>query len=96
MKYACAECGSPAVNLPDRLDLDALVHCRDCRSPIATWAVFKRRATQAILAEAHVGAGFDSMSYDPLDASLLGAAAGHSESAAPLKGVPQLVTPSGR
>ena len=72
MKYACTECGSPAVKLPDRLDPHALVHCRDCRKPVATWAVFKHRATQAIVAELKtLGEGVKCLSYDPLDVSLL-------------------------
>ena len=76
MQYACSECGSPAVILPDRLDEHALVHCRDCRNPIATWAVFKHRTTKLILAESKpVGVEVHSLSYDPLDSSLLRALA---------------------
>jgi hypothetical protein len=72
MRYACSECGSPAVTLPDRLDYDALVHCRDCRKPVATWGIFKHRTTQAILAESKaVGGAVEPLSYDPLDAGLL-------------------------
>jgi hypothetical protein len=77
MQYACTECGSPAVTLPDRLDPNALVHCRDCRNPVATWAVFKYMTTQTILAETKtVGAEVNSLSYDPLDNDLLRALAG--------------------
>ena len=77
MRYACTECGSPAVTLPDRLDPNALVHCRDCRTPVATWAVFKYMTTRAILAEPKtVGAEAHSLSYDPLDTGLLRALAG--------------------
>ena len=78
MQYACSECGSPAVTLPERLDGTALVHCRDCRSAIATWAVFKHRTTELILAESKpVGAELYSLSYDPLDSSLLRVLAAH-------------------
>jgi len=76
MQYACSECGSPAVTLPNRLDEHALVHCRDCRKPIATWAIFKHRTTQVILAETKpVGAGVHALSYDPLDPGLIHALA---------------------
>ena len=71
MQYACSECGSPAITLPDQLDPKALVHCRDCRKPVATWAAFKHKATRAILAETKaVGKGVNSLSYDPLDTGL--------------------------
>ncbi len=77
MQYACSECGSPAVALPERLDENALVHRRHCRYPVATWAVFKHRTTELILAESKtVGAELNSLSYDPLDPGLLRALAG--------------------
>ena len=77
MRYACTDCGSPAVTLPDRLDPNALVHCGDCRNPVATWADLKYMTTQTILAEPKmVGAVVNSLSYDPLDNDLLRALAG--------------------
>ena len=51
MHYECRERGSPAITLPERLDGNAYVLCRDCHSPVATWAVFKRITTQAVLAD---------------------------------------------
>jgi DNA-directed RNA polymerase subunit RPC12/RpoP len=72
MHYECRECGSPAITLPERLDGNAYVLCRDCHSPVATWAVFKRTTTQAVLADfREMGAGSHPISYDPLDPSLL-------------------------
>ena len=72
MRFACTACASPAVTLPAELFDDALVHCQGCNKPIATWAAFKRRTTQVILAEiAEVGHGFAALSPDPLDATVL-------------------------
>ncbi len=72
MHYECRECGSPAITLPERLDGNAYVLCRDCHSPVATWAVFKRITTQAVLADFRgMGAGSHPISYDPLDPGLL-------------------------
>jgi hypothetical protein len=72
MHYQCRECGSPAVTLPERLDENDYVLCRDCHSPVATWAVFKRTATEAVLADLkNTGPGSHLISYDPLDPSLL-------------------------
>ena len=72
MHYECHECGSPAITLPERLDGNAYVLCRDCHSPVATWAVFKRITTQAVLADfRETAAGSHPISYDPLDLGLL-------------------------
>ncbi len=72
MHYECRECGSPAITLPERLDEKAYVLCRDCHSPVATWAVFKRITTQAVLADfRETAAGSHPISYDPLDLGLL-------------------------
>ncbi len=76
MQYACHDCGSPAVTMPVHLNGNALVHCRDCRRPVATWAVFKHRTTQVILAGVNDAAEVNSLSYDPLDTGLLRARAG--------------------
>jgi DNA-directed RNA polymerase subunit RPC12/RpoP len=70
MRYQCHKCGSPAVTLPEQLDENAYVLCCDCHSPVATWAVFKRTMTQAVLADVKV-TGSHPISYDPLDPSLL-------------------------
>jgi hypothetical protein len=72
MRFACTACASPAVSLPPELFDDALVHCQGCNKPIATWAAFKRRTTQVILAEIkQIGTGVAALSPDPLDASVL-------------------------
>ncbi len=72
MFYGCHECGSPAVTLPERLDEDAVVHCRGCRKPIATWAAFKHITTQVVLADfKEARARGNALSYDPLDPGLL-------------------------
>jgi DNA-directed RNA polymerase subunit RPC12/RpoP len=72
MHYECRECGSPAVTLPEQLDENAYVLCRECHSPVATWAVFKRITTQAVLADVkETGPGSHPISYDPLDPGLL-------------------------
>jgi hypothetical protein len=77
MRYECHGCGSPAVTLPERLDENAFVHCRDCRRPIATWAVFKQTTTQVVLANIkEAGSGGNVLSYDPLDPGLLRTIAG--------------------
>jgi DNA-directed RNA polymerase subunit RPC12/RpoP len=77
MRYECHECGSPAVMLPEQLDENAYVLCRECHSPVATWAVFKRTTTQAVLAELkEAGTGSHPISYDPLDLGLLRAVEG--------------------
>lgn len=68
MQFACDACGHPAVVLPDELHDDAVVLCRGCNAPIATWAVFKRRTTRAVLAAARAsGALVEGFSADPLD-----------------------------
>ena len=72
MRFSCSACASPAVVLPEELFDDALVHCRDCHQPIATWAVFKQRTTQIILSEIkEIGAQVEGLSYDPLDVALV-------------------------
>jgi DNA-directed RNA polymerase subunit RPC12/RpoP len=77
MSYECHQCGSPAVTLPERLDENAFVLCRDCHSPVATWAVFKRTTTQAVLADfKEAGSGSYPISYDPMDPGLLRAVEG--------------------
>ena len=72
MPFACSACGCPSVVLPEELQDEALVRCQRCTSPLATWAVFKARTTQVILAETH-GQIRDSglLGPDPLDADLL-------------------------
>jgi DNA-directed RNA polymerase subunit RPC12/RpoP len=77
MSYECSECGSPAVTLPERLDENAFVLCRDCHSLVVTWAVFKRTTTQAVLADfKEAGSGSHLISYDPMDPGLLRAVEG--------------------
>ena len=77
MHYECHECGSPAVMLPEALDESAYVLCRDCHSPVATWAVFKRTTSQAVLADVEdTRPGSHPISYDPLDPGLLRAVEG--------------------
>ena len=49
--FACERCGCPAVKLPEELSPEAMVSCRACNQPIATWEVFKERMTQIIVAE---------------------------------------------
>jgi DNA-directed RNA polymerase subunit RPC12/RpoP len=71
VQFACKACGHPAVSLPDHLHEDAVVRCRRCHSPIATWAVFKRRTTQAILSSAVPGDPAAALSPDPLDQAVL-------------------------
>jgi hypothetical protein len=72
MNYRCRECGSPAVTLPEALDENAYVLCRNCHSPEATWAVFKRTTTQAVLADVEdTRPERHPISYDPLDPGLL-------------------------
>ncbi len=72
MPFACSACGCPSVVLPEELVDEALVRCQRCTSPLATWAVFKARTTQTILAETH-GRITDSglLGPDPLDDDLL-------------------------
>ena len=77
MGYGCRECGSPAVMLPEALDENAYVLCLDCHCPVATWAVFKRMTTQAVLADVEdTRPGSHPISYDPLDPGLLCAVEG--------------------
>ena len=72
MQFACTECASPAVVLPEELADTALVHCQGCNKPIATWALFKQRTTQAILAEIkEIGSSVAAISPDPLDHALI-------------------------
>ena len=72
MLFACGACGHPAVVLPDELHDNALVCCQGCCAPIATWAVFKRRTTRAILAAAGGSAApVEALSPDPLDPDIL-------------------------
>ena len=72
MQFACDACGHPAVILPDDLYDDALVYCQGCLAPIATWAVFKQRTTQASLSASRAaGADMAALSPDPLDEALL-------------------------
>jgi hypothetical protein len=72
VQFACDACGHPAVTLPDALYDDAIVCCQSCQAPIATWAVFKQRTTQAILAAKRAaGASMETLSPDPLDQALL-------------------------
>ncbi len=72
MQFACDACGHPAVVLPDELHDSALVCCQGCRAPIATWAMFKKRTTRAILAAAcGSGAPAEALSPDPLDPDIL-------------------------
>jgi hypothetical protein len=58
--------------LPETLVDEALVHCQRCNSVLATWAVFKTKTTQTILAETQgemTASGL--LGPDPLDANLL-------------------------
>ncbi len=72
MPFACSACGSPSVVLPAELRDEALVCCQRCNSPISTWAAFKARTTQIILAETS-GRRTDVrlLGPDPLDTDLL-------------------------
>lgn len=72
MPFACSACGCPSVVLPEALRDEALVRCQRCNSPLATWAGFKARTTQVILAETK-GKITDSglLGPDPLDPDLL-------------------------
>ncbi len=71
MRFACSACGSPAVTLPKELHHRAPVHCQGCGVLIATWAVFKERTTQVILAEVKQGITSAVFAPDPLDDDLL-------------------------
>jgi uncharacterized Zn finger protein len=66
-RFACASCGCPSVRLPSELKADALVSCRDCGKPLATWREFKSHATRIIIAEnPGTRASLVKASYDPL------------------------------
>jgi hypothetical protein len=72
MPFACSACGCPSVVLPEKLVDDALVHCQRCNSVLATWAVFKTRTTQIILAETQGEiTDLGLLGPDPLDVDLL-------------------------
>ncbi len=72
MPFACSACGCPSVVLPEKLVDDALVHCQRCNSVLATWAVFKARTTQTILAEMRGDTtDLGLLGPDPLDVDLL-------------------------
>ena len=71
VRFACSSCDSPAVTLPKELHNLAPVHCQGCGVLIATWAVFKQRTTQAILAEVKRGTTSVIFAPDPLDDDLL-------------------------
>ena len=71
-QFACHACGSPAITLPVEFHDRAPVHCQGCGVLIATWAVFKRRTTRAILAETEgTMTNRVIVAPDPLDASLV-------------------------
>ena len=64
--FACANCGSPSVNLPDTLIDESVVECRGCGRTISSWAEFKRRTAQIIAAE-HGTEPVAQVTYDPLE-----------------------------
>ena len=71
-QFACSACGGPAITLPVELHDRAPVHCQGCGVLIATWAVFKQRATQVILAQnKEQGTSRAIVAPDPLDMHLV-------------------------
>ena len=71
MRFACSACGCPAVTLPKELHPRAAVHCQGCGVLVTTWAEFKQRTTQVILAEVKQGGTSAAFAPDPLDDDLL-------------------------
>ena len=49
--FACAACGSPAVELPRAFADSAGVHCRRCGHQLGTWGAFKQQTKELILTE---------------------------------------------
>jgi hypothetical protein len=50
--FACTDCGSPSIEPPRTFADSAPVHCKGCGQKVATWGELRRRALEAILAEA--------------------------------------------
>jgi hypothetical protein len=63
VRFTCAQCGSPAVFLPEELHDRAIVQCRGCNDEVSTWSLFKRSATNRILADSRGKA----LTADPLE-----------------------------
>jgi hypothetical protein len=73
-EFGCSSCGSPAVELPSPLRLDAPVLCGGCGRVIGTWLAFQAMACKEIEA-AKRRSGYalrwhssDPLPFDPADA----------------------------
>ena len=49
--FHCADCGSPGVSLPPMLSDASVVSCANCGLSLGSWAEYRRRVDQALMAE---------------------------------------------
>ena len=53
--FACEDCGSPAIMLPEELNDAANIKCSGCGAELGTWGAFKRSARQLIMSDVEHG-----------------------------------------
>lgn len=49
--FHCEDCGSPAVSVPHTLSDISVVSCANCGLSLGSWAEYRRRIDQALMAE---------------------------------------------
>jgi hypothetical protein len=49
--FHCEACGSPGVSVPSALTDASVVSCASCGVKIGSWAEYRRRVDQALMAE---------------------------------------------
>ncbi|MCO5092860.1 hypothetical protein [Bosea sp. (in: a-proteobacteria)] len=49
--FHCEDCGSPGVSIPQALGDASVVSCAHCGLVLGSWAEYRRRVDQALMAE---------------------------------------------
>lgn len=49
--FHCEDCGSPGVSIPPALSDASVVSCANCGLSLGSWAEYRRRIDQALMAE---------------------------------------------
>jgi hypothetical protein len=67
--FHCEDCGSPGVSIPHALHAESVVSCANCGLSLGSWAQYRRRIDQALMAE-QAGRTRRLVVADPVDAAL--------------------------
>jgi hypothetical protein len=70
--FHCRDCGSPGVSIPHTLSDASVVSCTNCGLSLGSWAEYRHRIDQALMAE-QASKALRVIVADPVCTALMGA-----------------------